>query len=126
MDTQIVEVRKNVIVSTTFNTVSTFTATINNVEFIPDEVIIRGINYSPAINEVGITQLYTDMVSDVIGTFFQNFYIKPDLTFTLRKPIAGLYTFTIRTVAGNAYAGRNGDIAIHLEFVKYGPEKKIF
>lgn len=129
MDTRFIEVRKNIIISTTFNNVSSFTATINTVDFIPDEVVIKGINYSPVINEVGITQLYCDMVSDVIGTFFQNFYIKPDLTFTLRKPIKGLYTFTIRTVLGNAYNGRNGDITIHLEFLKYKkdmPDIKVY
>jgi hypothetical protein len=124
MDTKVVDVRKNINVHTTFNAVSSFTFTIDRVDFIPDEVIVRGINYSPAVNEVGITLLYTNLVNDHIGSFFQNFYIKPNLHFPLKKPVKGTYTFQIQTVLGDLYAGRVGDISIDLEFVKYKEVKE--
>src|SRR4051794_31965043 len=88
------------------------------VNFIPDEVIVRGINYHSTAAEAGITMLYTDLVSDVIGSFFQDFYIKPDLPFTLRKPIFGKYNFQIIDYSG-ALTPRAGRIFIHLEFLKY-------
>lgn len=119
MDTKVVEVNKNIIISTAFNAVSSFNATISNVNFIPDVVIIRGISYNPVANEVGITKIYSNLVSDYIGSFFQNFFIKPDLTFILKKPVLGTYTFQFQTVDNVAEAGRVGDISIHLEFVKY-------
>ena len=73
MDTRIVEVRKNVIVAFVINLTGNFTYNINNVDFIPDEVNVKCINYSSNnINvEDGLLSLiYTDLVSDVIGSFY--------------------------------------------------------
>lgn len=128
MDTNIIEVRQNIIITAALNNASSFSFLINKVNFIPDEVIVRGINYHPTAPETGITMLYTDLVSDVIGSFFQDFYIKPDLTFTLRKRIFGLFNFQIIDYSG-AITARTGRIFIHLEFLKYAnstPNVKIY
>lgn len=128
MDTKIIEVRQNITIAAAPNNTSAFSTLINKVNFIPDEVIVRGINYHPTAAEAGITMLYTDLVNDVIGSFFQDFYIKPDLTFTLRKPITGQYNFQILDYSG-ALTPRAGRIFIHLEFLKYAnsePNVKIY
>lgn len=126
MDTRIIEVRKNVNIFKRINSVSSFSSTITNVNFIPDEVIIKGIAYTPDADEPGITILYVDFLTEVIGPFFQNFYVKPDLHFTLRKPLNTLWNFTIKDYTGLPNAGRLGEISIDLEFVKYGPNVKIY
>src|SRR4051794_21396034 len=96
-----------------------------NVDFEPDEVIVKGINYNPVAAEPGVTLLYCDLVQDNIGSFFQDFYVKPDLVFQLNKPVRGLYTFQIRDIAGTLHA-RTGDLGLHLSFVKYKAKGKIY
>lgn len=129
MDTRIIEVRKNVNIFQRINLVSSFSSTISNVNFTPDEVIIKGIAYLPDANEPVITVLYSEFLSEIIGPFFDNFYIKPDLHFILRKPVNTLWTFQIRDYTGLLNPGRVGDLSIDLEFVKYRtdlPDVKIY
>ena len=126
MDTRIVEVRKNVNIFARINTVSSFTAQITNVSFIPDEVIIKGIFYNPDADEELMTTIYVDFLSEVIGSMYQLIYFKPNLHFTLKKPVNQQWTFYIRDVTGSLNATRVGDVSIDLEFVKYAevkPEK---
>ena len=99
------------------NNASSFNANIV-VDFVPDEVVIKGISFNPAAPDPGITYLYSNLVNDNIGSFFENFYIKPDLTFKLQTPVRGLYKFEIRDVA-NVHIPRTGDIIVRMDFVKY-------
>jgi hypothetical protein len=129
MDTRFLEVRKNIVIQNTFNNSSRFTQTINTVNFIPDEVIVKYINYSTADGEAFGTSIYTDMVSDVIGSICAPTFVSANLTYTLRKPISGQYYFELLDTAGQPVNNRGGDLFIHLEFVKYRtdlPDKKIF
>ena len=126
MDTQIVEVRKNVIIPFTIAlNQSSYTYNINTVEFIPDEVNVKYINYSSAVPELGsVTLVYTDLVSDYIASFIgNNIQIQPNCTFTLRKPIKGNYRFDIQDVTGTPEIARAGEFAMHLEFIKYKTDK---
>jgi hypothetical protein len=68
------------------------------------------------------------MVQDIICTFYDGIFFSPNITFTLRKPIFGQYTFQFVAANGQVAEAENrtGNLFIVLEFVKYGPEKKIF
>ena len=44
MDTQIVEVRKNIVIYTILDHDTSFTFSINTVDFIPDEVIVNALD----------------------------------------------------------------------------------
>ena len=129
MGTRIVEVRKNVIVAFVINLTGNLTYNINNVDFIPDEVNVKCINYSSNnINvEDGLLSLiYTDLVSDVIGSFYIYSFPNQHVTFTLKKPVKGQYNFTLLTPLGVIDNIREGQLSIHFEFIKYGPAKKIY
>ena len=117
-----VEVRKNVIVTFNINLSGNFTYEINNVNFIPDEVSVKCINYSSnnvAVEDGLLTRLYTDLVSDSIGTFYIYSYPNQHMTFTLQKPVKGQYTLTLFDINGTVDNLRQGQLAIHFEFIKY-------
>lgn len=132
MDTRFIEVRKNITIPTILNLNGTFSFFINTVDFIPDEMHVKCITYSS--NNINVedglaTQIYTDLVSDVIGSFYIYCLGKPDTIFTLKKPVKGLYNFTLLTLNGAIDNIREGQLVIHLEFVKYRTSKsdeKIF
>jgi len=131
MDTRIIEVRKNIIIRRVLTAETGFNWSINTVNFIPDEVNVKTVTYVAAVPEVDVSGIYTDMVSDIIGSFFDGVYAVPNLTYTLRKPISGQYNFQFVTGDGAAspLSTRSGDLFIHLEFVKYKtdtPDVKIY
>ena len=122
MDTRIVEARKNITIMFLINLNGNFTYNINTVEFIPDEVNVKCINYaSNNINvEDGLLSLiYTDLVSDYIGSFY--IYSNPNQhhSFTLKRPVKGKYNLTLLDINGGIDNLREGQLAIHFEFVKY-------
>ena len=96
MDTRFIEVRKNILISRLINGGSTFSATID-IDFIPDEMIVRNIMYTigdPGAPQNISTSTYSNIVSDYIGTFSDipsGNSVVPNLAFTLRKPIRGVY-----------------------------------
>lgn len=139
MDTRIIEVRKNILISRLLNGKSEFSANID-IDFIPDEVIIKNIGFilpDPGDPDNAITSIYSDLVSDYIGSFSDvssGNFITPHLVFTLRKPVRGIYRFFILSASSNGNNNdlepylRTGDFILHLEFVKYRtskPDKKI-
>lgn len=131
MDTRIIEVRKNILIRRTLTAEDEFNWTINDVNFVPDEVIVKSVMYLSSVNENPISSIYTDLVSDVICSFFDNIQLSPDIKFTLQKPISGQYRFQFVPAEESPpnVTTRSGDLFIHLEFVKYRtklPEKKVF
>ena len=99
-----------------------FDYTINTVNFIPDEVIVKLVTYVSAVGgEADISGIYTNLVNDIISSFFDGTYAVPNITFTLMKPILGTYNFKFITgdLAPTPLSTRSGDLFIHLEFVKY-------
>ena len=130
MDTRFIEVRKNITVRLIPVATSSLTYEIH-IDFIPDEVIIKYVIYNTIQDEAGVTLIYTDLVSDVIGSFMANMVMTPNITFTLRKPINGIYTFNLLSLDNPPQFDnqRNGQITIHLEFVKYRtglPDFKVY
>lgn len=129
MDTRIIEVRKNVIISRSV-TSSTFSALIN-IDFIPDEVnikLIRFLNTGGAVNR--LTGIYSDLISDFIGSCGNSSVSWENSSFTLNKPINGIYTFTFLLPTADLTSlgtpqDRTGDITIHLDFVKYKTVKPV-
>ena len=117
-----IEVRKNVIVMFNINLTGNLTYEINNVPFIPDEVNIRCINYASnngGVEDGLLTRIYTDLVTDSIGTFFINGNPNQRTTFTLMKPVKGQYNLTLFDVNGAVDNLREGQLSIHFEFVKH-------
>ena len=89
--------------------------------------ILFRIRYSANDAEDGaVTLIYSDLVSDYIGSFRDGGDGIINLVFTLKKPIKGIYTFTLLDMELEAEERREGDLAIHLEFIKYGPAKKVY
>lgn len=116
----VVEARKNVFV-TCNESVNTFDFPIN-LEFTPDEVIVRSIVVQASASEFSIIK--TNLVSE--GTLCissDNSYPSIGGTFTLNKPINGYYTFKVTDATG-ALQVLAGPIVIQLEFVKYKQYKK--
>ena len=132
MDTRIIEVRKNI--SIPFDLITGkggYTYNIQNIDFIPDEVVIKNIVFTlanPLAPDNSTTSIYTDLVSDFIGSFSDvppgNFTM-PNLTFTLKRPVNRLFKFDILAASDNTNDNdmvdfaRTGDLTIHLEFLKY-------
>jgi hypothetical protein len=75
MDTRIIEVRKNIIIKKVLAAETGFSSTINTVNFIPDEVNIKMITYVATVVEADVSGIYTDMVQDIIGSFFDGVYV---------------------------------------------------
>jgi hypothetical protein len=119
MDTRIIEVRKNVTLRFSINDISTIAYSIEEVTFIPDEVIVKQIGFYGNVGDLdAISTIYTDMVNDIIGIFTHDIISTPGITFTLRKPIQGVYNFYFKD-SQDSPADRLGNLFIHLEFVKY-------
>jgi hypothetical protein len=135
MDTTIIEVRKNVLITNTIADGSTsFTASIKNVSFIPDAVIVRMIGYNSALAlphgttvvtgfsaypDNRVVNISTNLVDDTyIGCVTDVGVCMSNLIFTINKPINGIYLFSLTTPDGVAF-NLVGDLSIFLEFVKF-------
>jgi len=124
MDTRVIETRKTVSIVQRVNLTSEFNVSINNVPFIPDEVIVKSIFYDPDIAENRIGIIYLDLVSDIIGCFYE---VQHNITgphFILNKPVKGTYKFQIFTGENIPDATRVGNFLIVLDFVKYKEVKE--
>lgn len=139
MQTNIIEVRKNILIRNEFIVSATFYVTIPDVNFIPDEMIVRMItfNSSEALptgstatvglsalpnNRVGVIQ--TDLVDDkYIATVTDVTNACPGTSFRIKKPVGGQYVFNFMDINGTI-SNVTADLAIHLEFVKYRQVKE--
>lgn len=132
---RVVNLRKNVLITGRIDdddSVS-FTKEINNVTFIPDEVIVKMITYNTfsALPEYDdpdvippsaynrVISIFTDLVDDgYIGSMTDVGTSCPGLTFTIKRPVIGVYKFELFDVNRSPYNFKC-DIMIHLEFVQY-------
>jgi tRNA U54 and U55 pseudouridine synthase Pus10 len=128
MDTKVIEVNKNVIVNIAIPNDSKFNFTINNIAFIPDAVIIKQVGYNPTINDPNMFIIYSDILSDNIAFIIQNTIFTYNNIFLLNRNINQTWKFSFRTSAdanGIFFPNIvNGNIFIHLEFVKYKEVKE--
>lgn len=123
-----VEVRKNVMISFGGGA-DTFTCPIN-IDFIPDELIVRGITRWNGGSAQWLTVIATDLVQDRYLGFYNEAATDSSAigaTFTIGKQVKGTYTFQILEILTgvNQYSLKSlaGDVCIHLEFVKYKGKK---
>ncbi len=119
---RIVEVRKNILIRHKFNA-DLANAQWNesiNIEFIPDEVIVRAISYSSQNDEAGVSLIWTDLVNDsYLGTYIDDAISNPNQVFTIGRPVRGVYAFKGLFYSGNLDNVALGVIVISLEFIKY-------
>jgi len=126
MITNIIERRYNFIIKSTLGASGKFTQTIN-CPFIPDEMIVRVIDYLNNATEPGISFLSQNItpLNDIISSFSDGLSLSLQAVYTINKPVNGLYTFTITDVNGNLVtANRAGVMTLLLEFVKYQVQKQ--
>ncbi len=115
-----VESRRNITVGANLTGNNTFNINIFNVSFIPDEVIVRQITYQndPAAPVAESFAIWTDLVGDYIGSFFDGSTCSPNITYDLKRSVQGYYNFKVHTTAGVVPA-LTGKLFLHLEFVRY-------
>src|SRR5689334_15404302 len=97
-----IEARRNVTIKQNLASGNAFTAVINNVSFIPDEVIVKQITYHHQIIDPDddAYAVWTDIVGDYIGSFFDGSSCSPNITYPLQKSVQGIYNFKVHTTAG--------------------------
>ncbi len=117
------------------------------VPFVPDFVIVKSITYSSRIADLNIAggdynkfvNISTNLINDSasIGSFdvhtstydgiadygTSSTWHNVPLLFKLNKQVQGSYNFSFRDASNNSTT-LNGDIAIHLEFIKVKVDKQ--
>lgn len=120
-------IRKTVLINLSFAASSSQNFSIYTVQFIPDEMIIRGVSIYDNISASPAFILQSSLVnfdnlfsmptvgSDgfVISTFFPL-----NAKFTIKKPVTGNYLFNALNLDGTV-GSLNGTYVIQAEFVKY-------
>jgi len=123
IDTSI-EIRKNITIYGTIAGLGSFTRVIN-IDFIPHEVIVKGIQYATPLGaEPNMYLLYSDLISDTLSPFYQNLSISTNPHFILNKQIWGNYNFQVNDINGIIDLVAAGEIVIQLEFVRYKEVKQ--
>mgnify|MGYP007051726806 CR=1 FL=1 len=90
-----------------------------NLEFIPDEMIVRSICYRYDGTELYQGFIFTDLVKDsIIGTYADGLINNPNSVFTMKKQVKGQFLFKMMTSLSNLDQGDGTMLAI-LEFIKY-------
>jgi len=111
--------RQNVLIVRDLNTGGEWYENIN-IEFIPDEVIVRSIGYHNDKTETELGYISTNLVKDNrIGFYGDGLVSNSQQTFTLDKPVNGRYLFQLILADGTIDAASAGVLMISLEFIKY-------
>lgn len=129
MDTTIIENTQVVNVFVNLGaTAGIFNQTID-INFIPDMMILKTVQYDAAVPENGVTTIYTNIVNNQICSFVDGVTSNPETRFLIyNKPVRGTYNFKVLDSTGLVNAARAGTLYIQLEFVKYRrvPEQKMY
>jgi len=129
MDTTIIENTQVVNVFVNLGaTAGIFNQTID-INFIPDMMILKTVQYDSAAGENGVTTIYTNIVNNQICSFVDGVTSNPETRFLIyNKPVRGTYNFKVLDSTGLVNAARAGTLYIQLEFVKYRrvPEQKMY
>ena len=112
------------------NNTNSFTSNIN-IEFIPDEIILKYVAKYDNDNAAGdlLNVIYTDLIDNNIIFSYPNstaLYEMCNTPFRNFKQIQGLYTFKVTQINGALpanYAAFDTTISMTLLFVKYKPQK---
>ena len=117
MDHKVIE-RKNIFLSTTLNNTGRFTKTIN-IDFVPDEVILKHVLYALDNTEEKGVKLYSTLVNDIMCSFVDSSSKSMNARFSLNRSIRGDFQFSVYNADDTLATDRNGSLFLHLEFVKY-------
>ena len=122
-----VEVRKVVLINNRGVNIKAFTQNIN-IDFIPDEMIVREVGYALSGNQSNIFYVWSDIVDDNIIALIGDSKTahSPNTTFTVKKGIKGSYLFQIRDWDDEIPQVAPGNLMIVLEFVKYKQKGRIY
>lgn len=130
-----IDIRQNIMVAIDFSVLPTSTFSFPvNVEFVPDEMVVRQITFGGDNTRTGIFFVYTNMIGNYIGSFYDSSTCAPMITYQLGKPVGSNIKFDIHNNIN--YNGNNpvpmvnlvgpvpavinsGILSIHLEFIKY-------
>lgn len=137
MDTKVIEVNKNVAIGIAVNNAATqsYPFTINNVSFVPDVVVVKVISFYQTNGAAAIQSMlvYSDLVSDILGSTVSYYVALPNSSFTLKKPVKGQYNIqlfdpTVPTNPTIITPASAGVLIIHLDFIKYAsvPPQKVY
>ena len=99
-----------------------------DIDFIPDEMIVRSISYYNDGTEGTVGYIWTDLVDgNILGTYLDSITIHcPGTRFIIKKPIRGVYTFQMRNLQNEINLLIGGELLIILEFVKYKQKGKVY
>lgn len=112
--------RKNVFVKILFvNGTSDYNYDIN-IDFEPDEMIVKSVNYINDGTEALVDYVYSSLITDIICSIVdtKDTY-NPFTSWSIKKPVKGIYRFSLIDVNNAAVSDRQGILSLHLEFVKY-------
>jgi hypothetical protein len=120
---------KNVTVATHFDAVypqGIFSKQLTNMPNAnPDEAIIRAINFNGDAADTFLYLIWCNLTNDIIGSFCGGSLAPhfPGTTIRLNTPVPNTLEFRLYTPVANGGMApadnMNGDLAIHIDFVKY-------
>jgi hypothetical protein len=95
-------------------------------DFTPDDVIIRGINFNGVADDVRTYLLWTNINNSIIASFCGGAISSnyPQTVMRLTSPLPNILEFKILTPSTGVNNAElvdlfNGDLVIHLDFIKY-------
>ena len=95
-------------------------------DLMPDEAIIRGINFNgPELGAAGICLLWSNLNNDFVGSFRlrKESFISPQSIIKFTSPIPNHLEFKLYSPIGlnktRIVEELEGDIVIHIDFIKY-------
>lgn len=90
-----------------------------NLDFVPDEMIVRSITYRYDGTEPNQGFIYTDLVKDsILGTYMDGSTNNPQSVFPMKKQVKGQFLFQAMS-STSVLDGGDGVLFATLEFVKY-------
>jgi len=110
---------KNVIIAHDFKNGYEFKKDIN-VQFVPDELVVKQIVYRHDGGETGIGKLNSDLIRGGTLCFFMDGSSQIlNCSYSLGIPIDGTYTFTALELDNKPSVGSVGQLGLILQFIKH-------
>jgi len=98
-----------------------------NIDFIPDELIVKSVCYYNDFTEARTSYIWSDLVDGALCSVADYpVTYTPQTRFTMKKNIRGDYVFRFLDANGQIKTTLQGDLVIMLEFVKYKQKGKVY
>ncbi len=93
-------------------------------DYNPDEVIIRALNFNGDVADGNLYLVWSNLTNDYIGSFCGGSLSPhfPQTKIHLNSPVPNRLEFKLFTAIGGAalqVTSMTGDLAIHMDFIKY-------